>query len=384
MSSRATLPDLVAQALHEQAAAVVVSPAVAAERAFRARRGRRLHLRRVAGIVTAVAAALAIVVGGGLVLADHNRTSQPARPATPVVTVATRELPPSAADATAHMIGNGAAVGDGLWFVMGDQLVTTDGAGREVSSDSLDEGTDGEALCCLREVDGVVLVPTSAGYSHVDAETRQVLATTASALPGPSAVMGRSVWLRTGLHELTRVDPRSGRVLRTLATAPSADLVATTDGMLFVAAQDADTVTRVDPSTGTSGPAVHLPAAPRAIAAAGDLVYVADASGRLTVLAGQSGSVVRRWQAATESVGPLPRLTSAAGAMWWSPDAGTIVRLDLSDGDVRDAVTVSLDRRWDNADQQRNGLYVTPAGIWVPTRNDNDDYEFHRLPVDLT
>ena len=122
MSSRATLPDLVAQALHEQAAAVVVSPAVAAERAFRARRGRRLHLRRVAGIVTAVAAALAIVVGGGLVLADHNRTSQPARPATPVVTVATRELPPSAADATAHMIGNGAAVGDGLWFVMGDQL----------------------------------------------------------------------------------------------------------------------------------------------------------------------------------------------------------------------------------------------------------------------
>ena len=42
MSSRATLPDLVAQALHEQAAAVVVSPAVAAERAFRARRGRRV------------------------------------------------------------------------------------------------------------------------------------------------------------------------------------------------------------------------------------------------------------------------------------------------------------------------------------------------------
>ncbi len=70
--------------------------------------------------------------------------------------------------------------------------------------------------------------------------------------------------------------------------------------------------------------------------------------------------------------------------MWWSPDAGTIVRLDPSDGDVRDAVTVSLDRRWDNADQQRNGLYVTPSGIWVPTRNDDDDYEFHRLPLDLT
>ena len=282
------------------------------------------------------------------------------------------------------MIGNGAVVGDGLWFVMGDRLVTTDGAGREVSSAPLDEGTDGEALCCLREVDGVVLVPTSTGYSHVDAGTRRVLTTTASALPGPSAAMGSSVWLRIGLHELIRVDPRSGQVQRTLATDPTADLVAASDGNLFVASQDPATVTKVDARSGKSEPPVRLPAAPRAIAAAGGLVYVADAAGRLTVLTGKSGSVVRRWQAATESVGPRPRLTAAAGSMWWSPDAGTIARIDLSDGDVQDAVTVSLDRRWDNADQQRNGLYVSPSGIWVPTRNDNDDYEFHRLPLDLT
>ena len=94
MSSRDTLPDLVARALHEQAAAVVVSPAVAAERSFRARRRRRLHLRQVARIVTAVAAALALIVGGGLVLAEHDRTSQPAPPAAPEVPVTPRDLPP--------------------------------------------------------------------------------------------------------------------------------------------------------------------------------------------------------------------------------------------------------------------------------------------------
>lgn len=59
------------------------------------------------------------------------------------------------------------------------------------------------------------------------------------------------------------------------------------------------------------------------------------------------------------------------------------MRLDLSTGDLQDAVSVNLERLWDNADQQRNGLYVTADGIWVPTRIDNDDYEFQRLPLTL-
>ena len=60
-----------------------------------------------------------------------------------------------------------------------------------------------------------------------------------------------------------------------------------------------------------------------------------------------------------------------------------MVRLSPADGTVTGAIAVSRDRRWDNADQQRNGLYVTSSGIWVPTRNDADDYEFHRLPLSV-
>jgi hypothetical protein len=139
----------------------------------------------------------------------------------------------------------------------------------------------------------------------------------------------------------------------------------------------------LDPVSGDIARHVQLPSQPETIEAVGDRIFVADADGVLTVLTGRSATVTRRWQVGAASVGPRPRLTAAAGSLWWSPDAGTVVRLDPSTGDVVDAVGVNLQRRWDNGDQQRNGLYVTRGGVWVPTRNDNDDYEFHRLPLTL-
>ena len=128
---------------------------------------------------------------------------------------------------------------------------------------------------------------------------------------------------------------------------------------------------------------VQLSSAPEAINQSGAQVFVADATGLLTILDGRAGTITRQWQVSDPAIGPRPRLAVADGSLWWSPDGGTVVRLDLSTGDLLDAVNVNPERRWDNADQQRNGLYVTADGVWIPTRNDNDDYEFHRLPLTL-
>ena len=153
---------------------------------------------------------------------------------------------------------------------------------------------------------------------------------------------------------------------------------------MAVASRQAATVTLLDPVSGRVAHTVQLSSAPEAINQSGGQVFVADATGLLTILDGRAGTITRQWQVSDPSIGPRPRLAVAAGSLWWSPDAGTVVRLDPPTGDLLDAVNVNLERRWDNADQQRNGLYVTADGVWIPTRNDNDDYEFHRLPLTLS
>jgi len=383
MSNRSGLTELVTRTLHEDAAAAIVTPAGQAEQRFwndHKVRSRRVRTRLA---VSVAAALIAVVVAGGWLTHDRAEGPQPPKPAAPIEPVAPRTLSASVADATAHMIGNGAVVGSGMWFILGDQLVTTDAMGRQVSEEPLAKGTDGEALCCVQRVGGVVLVPTARGYSHREAATRAAVALTPSAYPGPVAVSGNRAWLRTGADEISLVEPTTGRVVRVLTTPGPADLIAVGGGHVVVASRQVATVSLLDQVSGRLVHTVQLSSAPEAINQSGGQVFVADATGLLTVLEGGPGTVTRKWQVSGPTIGPRPRLVVADGSLWWSPDGGTVVRLDLSTGDLLDAVNVNSERRWDNADQQRNGLYVTADGVWIPTRNDNDDYEFHRLPLTL-
>ena len=380
MTSRSDVTALLARTLREDAAAATVTPAWQAEEQFW--RDRQARTGRWRTWIAVPAAAAAVVASGWFVL-ERSEVPAPPEPAAPVEQVTPRIQSASIADATSHMIGNGAVVGSGLWFVAADRLITTDAEGRQVSVDALAQRTDGEELCCVEQVGDVVLVPTARGYSHRDAASRAAVAFTPSEYAGPVAVAGNRAWLRTGLDEISLIEPSSGRVVRAVTTPGPADLIAVAGGRLVVASRETATVSLLEPASGTMLRTVELGARPEAIDQSGDRAFVADESGLLTAIESRDGSISRQWQVADAAIGPRPRLVVTGDSLWWSPDAGTVVRLDAATGDLLDAVSVNPDRRWDNGDQQRNGLYVTSDGVWIPTRNDADDYEFHRLPLTL-
>jgi len=379
------LSTLVTRALREQAAAATVTTAAAAERTFWARRSPWRSTTRRAAMVLATAAVVLVVLllGVTLMRGTGDGRQEPIAPAVPTRTVSPDTIPSSVADSTAHLIGNGTVVDDRLWFVLDNRLVITDVDGRQVKTWDLPAGTDGEALCCVRDAGEHVVVPTGIGYSFRKAETGDEVATTESRAAGPAAGVGDGVWVRTDDAELALVSPATGRTQQTLRVSEVVDVLAADARRLYVASRSSSTVVGIDPGSGDVEWSHRLGSPPSELLVSGGLVYAADEEGGLTVLSADSGVVRQSWQVPSRSQGPRPRLSVASGAVLWSPDAGTVVRLRTSDGTATGAVAVGLSRRWDNADQQRNGLYVTTAGIWVPTRNDADDYEFHRLPLSL-
>ena len=199
MSNR-EIADLLTITLHQQAESAHVTPAGAAERAFWDRRSPRpVTVRRRRLALTAAVLAVVLLLGG-LFLSRGDRASAPSPPAVPTQTVTPTVVEPSVADATAHLIGNGAVVADRLWFVMDDRLVITTDAGRRVGAHDLPAGSDGELLCCVQDVGGdAAVVPTSTGYSFRDAVTGSEMATAGSVAPGPAAVVGEDVWVRSDI-----------------------------------------------------------------------------------------------------------------------------------------------------------------------------------------
>jgi YVTN family beta-propeller protein len=154
--------------------------------------------------------------------------------------------------------------------------------------------------------------------------------------PGAAAAFGRTVWIAPSSGLLTRVDPRTGRIVDEIDPNASPAALAVGAGATWVVDSDAGTVTRVDP-TGQLV-AITVGASPSAIALGGGSVWVAVRGDDTVVRIDPS----TRGVTTTIPVGKAPTgVAFGAGSVWVANSRdGTVSRIDPEAGEVVETIEV--------------------------------------------
>jgi YVTN family beta-propeller protein len=186
---------------------------------------------------------------------------------------------------------------------------------------------------------------------------------------GPEAVaaQGDQVWAAPSTGLLTRIDPATDRVAGRLDPKASPSAIAIGDGAVWVADNEADNVTRVDP-TGLLTP-IAVGNGPSGIAVGDGGVWVADALDNALVRIDPNTPAVTN----TIPVGSSPAGVAVGGGSVWVADSGdgTVSRVDpLKDkvvmtipvGGSPQALTVADGRVWVTVDARTIGPTGTAAG----------------------
>ncbi len=183
--------------------------------------------------------------------------------------------------------------------------------------------------------------------------------------PGAVAFSSGSLWVgNLDDQNISRVDPRALRTLRTIAVAgPPTGIAATNSGVWVVESNlNPDSapgtsrlvVGRVDPEFDTLGAAVQIgnvvPSGPGAIAAQGNSVWIAPSTGLLTQLNATTGEVARQLDPNASPAG----LALGEGAIWLTDsEANNVVRVDptglltpIAVGHGPTAITVGAGAVW--------------------------------------
>ena len=147
------------------------------------------------------------------------------------------------------------------------------------------------------------------------------------------ALGGGTVWVAPERGLLTRVDPRTGGERRPAIETghyPSA-VAASGDGMLWVAGSDANTVTRVDPSSGAKT-AIPVGNAPAGVAVGAGAVWVTlGLDDTLVRIDPDTGAVQTTIEVGRAPVG----VAVGAGSVWVANSGdGTVSRIDPSTDEV--------------------------------------------------
>ena len=145
---------------------------------------------------------------------------------------------------------------------------------------------------------------------------------------------GQALWVANlDDNSISRVDPRTRRVVRTIPTDASAGGIAFGGGSLWVANSDAATISRIDPQYNRPVQTIPVRAqfpfpAPIALAAGAGAVWIVNSSGAVSRLDPARGTVT-----ATIIVGEEPRaIAIGAGAVWVANHGdGTVTRIDPID-----------------------------------------------------
>ncbi|HEX6868540.1 MAG TPA: ABC transporter substrate-binding protein, partial [Candidatus Limnocylindrales bacterium] len=154
--------------------------------------------------------------------------------------------------------------------------------------------------------------------------------------PGGIAVGGGYVWVTsTGEDTVSQIDPRTGSVFR-IAVGRAPKGVAVTDGSVWVANSGERSVSRISVSTGlVVGDPIVVGNGPTAIAAAADGLWVANSTDstvvRIDVRTGLIG------QATAVAATPIAIAVDAGGVWVASEDGASISHLDPTTGVTRAA-----------------------------------------------
>jgi peptide/nickel transport system substrate-binding protein len=144
---------------------------------------------------------------------------------------------------------------------------------------------------------------------------------------GPSGVAvgdGR-VWVTNSIDRTVSVFAPGSREPRTIRVPRGADAVAYGDGFVWVVSNTGDSVTRIEPQTGTLLPPISVGNGPGAIAVGADAAWVANSlDGSVSRIDPGTGA------ADTIPVGGNPTGVAAANGVVWVSDsrAGTLSRID--------------------------------------------------------
>ncbi|MEA2159958.1 MAG: hypothetical protein QOD66_2338 [Solirubrobacteraceae bacterium] len=175
--------------------------------------------------------------------------------------------------------------------------------------------------------------------------------------PGSVAARADAVWVAPSSGELTRLDPRTGRIVQHVDPSVGPAGVDLGVGAVWVSDSNADTVTRVDPT----GLLTHITVGhgPSGIAVGDGGVWVADTGDDSIVRIDPSTRAV----AEVISVGRSPTgVALGAGSLWVANSGdGTVTRIDpmtdkaiatISVGGSPQAITVAGGRAWVTVDAQ--------------------------------
>jgi sugar lactone lactonase YvrE len=139
--------------------------------------------------------------------------------------------------------------------------------------------------------------PRAGGLWRIDANTLESRLVTRLPAGGVDvAVAGHSVWVSNHLrNEVYQIDPRSGRIVGTLATGRGPEGLVATGATLWVADTLDDVVVRVDANSGRVEARVTVPGGPWSIAAGAGALWVTTLSNDNVVqIDERTGRVVRR------------------------------------------------------------------------------------------
>jgi YVTN family beta-propeller protein len=170
--------------------------------------------------------------------------------------------------------------------------------------------------------------------------------------PGAAAALGKTVWIAPSSGLLSRVDPRTGRVVKTIDPSAAPTAVAVGRDAVWVADSDAGTVTRVDSSGLLTR--ITVGGSPSAVALDDSGVWVANRSDDTVVRIDPSTRAV----SATIPVGKAPSGVAVGPDSVWVANSGdgTVSRIDPEAREVVETIEIG---------ESPQSVLAADGRIWV-------------------